>query len=204
MATLAATRSVPTATSLSYDRFAGVCAILAGAVGFLYSVSFVVLRDARLYSLFLLLGGLLTIAVMVAVYERLREVDGSFALLALVLGALGGIGSAVHGGYDLSNALHPPAQVPDLPSGVDPRGFLTFGVAGLAVFIVAWLMTKSDFPKALGYLGYLSAVLLVVLYLARLIVLDATSLLILGPALLAGFIVNPIWYVWLGLQLRRR
>jgi hypothetical protein len=34
-----------------------------------------------------------------------------------------------------------------------------------------------------------------VLYLARLIVLDATSLLVVVPALLAGFIVNPILHL---------
>jgi hypothetical protein len=46
--------------------------------------------------------------------------------------------------------------------------------------------------------------LLVVLYLGRLIVLNPTSLLILVPALLIGFLVNPIFYLWLGLALLRR
>jgi hypothetical protein len=55
----------------------------------------------------------------------------------------------------------------------------------------------------LGYLAYLSAVLLVVLYLGRLIVLDPTNPLILVPALLNGFLVNPALYVWLGLALLR-
>jgi hypothetical protein len=55
----------------------------------------------------------------------------------------------------------------------------------------------------LGYLGYLAGILGVILYLARLTVLDPTSPLILAPALLAGFIVNPIFYAWLGLTLRR-
>lgn len=42
-----------------------------------------------------------------------------------------------------------------------------------------------------------------VLYLGRLIVLTPTSLLILVPALLTGFVVNPAWYIWLGLVLLR-
>jgi hypothetical protein len=206
MATYAATRSAPaTTTSLSYERFAGICAILAAVVGFLYSVAFVVLRQPLLYSLFLLLVGLLTIGVLTALYARLREIDGSFALLGLLLGLAGAIGTAVHGGYDLANAIHPPTTSTDLPSAVDPRGLLTFGVAGLALWVFAWLMTRpgSSLPKGLGYFGYLAAVLLVVLYLARLIVLDATSPLVLGPALLAGFIVNPVFYIWLGLNLWR-
>jgi hypothetical protein len=55
----------------------------------------------------------------------------------------------------------------------------------------------------LGYLGYVSAILLLALYLGRLIVLDPTSPLILVPALLNGFLANPIFYVWLGLALLR-
>jgi hypothetical protein len=45
--------------------------------------------------------------------------------------------------------------------------------------------------------------LMVILYVGRLIVLQATSLVIVIPALLEGFIVNPIWYIWLGLTLLR-
>ena len=55
--------------------------------------------------------------------------------------------------------------------------------------------------SGLAYLGYISASLMVVLYLVRLIVLEATSLAIVIPALLEGFIVNPLWYVWLGMTL---
>jgi hypothetical protein len=208
MASIAATgRATGVAvSSTDYERFAGICAILAGALGFVYSVAFVVLKNNLLSALMLLLIGLLTTAVVVAVYGRLKEVDASFALWALLLGLAGGLGSAVHGGFDLSNALHPPTTgFSDFPNAVDPRGLLTFGVAGLGLWVTAWLIVRgsSQFPKTLGYLGYAAAVLLILLYLARLIVLDATSLLVVVPALLAGFVVNPIFYVWLGLNLRR-
>lgn len=42
-----------------------------------------------------------------------------------------------------------------------------------------------------------------ILYLGRLIVLDPTNPVILVPALLNGFLVNPIFYLWLGLALLR-
>jgi hypothetical protein len=192
-------------TSVSYARFAGVCAVLAGAAGFLYSVAFVVLRSAPLSAVFLLLGGLLGMAALVGVYGRLRTTDADFAMWGLLLGVAGALGAAVHAGYDLANAVNPPATVNvDLPSQIDPRGLLTFGVAGLGVWVVAWLMLRGNFfPRGLAYLGYLGAVLLIGTYLARLIVLDATSPLVLGPALLAGFIVNPAWYIWLGITLGR-
>jgi hypothetical protein len=74
--------AVPAWSSASFERFAGVCAILAGVSGFLYAVAFVVLQDELLSGLFLMLSGLFTTAALVAVYERLRETDSSFALLA--------------------------------------------------------------------------------------------------------------------------
>ena len=117
-------------------------------------------------------------------------------------GLAGSLGSAVHGGYDLANAVNPPVSLPDLPNPVDPRGLLTFGVAGIALSVVAWLIGRGGrFPRGLGYLAYVSAVLLLALYLGRLIVLDPTDPLIMVPALLNGFLINPIFYLWLGLAL---
>ena len=192
--------------SASFERFAGACAVLAGITGFLYAVAFIILQNVLLSGLFLMLVGLFTSAALVAVYQRLRETDASFALFALLLGLAGALGSAVHGSYDLANAINPPSSsMPDLPNPVDPRGLLTFGVTGIALFIVAWLIGRGgQFPRGLGYLGYVSAVLLVVLYLGRLIVFNPTNPIILVPALLNGFLVNPIFYLWLGLALLRR
>jgi hypothetical protein len=191
--------------STTFERFAGVCAIAAGVVVFLYSIAFVVLRSDLLSGLFLLLMGLLSTASLIAVFQRVRASDESFALLGLLLALVGGLGAAIHGGYDLAAALHPPATAnADLPSQIDPRGLLTFGVTGLGLWVLAWLIVRGGaLPRALGYLGYGAAALALVLYLGRLIVLNAASPLILGPAIVAGFLVNPIWYLWLGLELWR-
>ena len=189
----------------SFERFAGLLAILTGIAGFLYSMAFIVLQSNLLSGLFLMLGGLLSTAALVAVYSRLGETDALFALWALLLGITGALGSTIHGGYDLANAISPPSSLPpDLPSQIDPRGLLTFGVAGIALFFIAWLIGRGEvFPTGLGYLGYLLAVLLIVLYVGRLIVLTPTSPVILVPAVLAGFLVNPGWYIWLGFTLWR-
>ncbi|MBV9544352.1 MAG: hypothetical protein JOY61_08230 [Chloroflexi bacterium] len=193
-------------SSHSYDGFASATAMLTGATGFLYSLAFVVLRSDLLSAVFLVLTGLFGTATMVGIYARLKQTDETFAMLGLLLGVAGAMGAAIHGGYDLANALHPPATVNlDLPSQIDPRGMLTFGVAGLALWVIAWLMLRGGgFTRGLGYLGYLTAALLILIYLARLIVLDATSPLVLGPALLTGFVASPIWYIWLGVMLKKR
>ena len=150
----------------------------------------------------LALGGGLTLVVYTGLYDRLALVEPGFARLALVFGLLGGAGALVHGGYDLANALHPPAAPNlDLPSAIDPRGLLTFGAGGVALLIVAALLGRAGFPRGLGLLGACAAALMLVLYAGRLVILDARHPLIVVAALLSGFLVSPAWYLWLGLAL---
>ena len=129
-------------------------------------------------------------------------------MLALIFSASAAAGSIIHGGYDLANALHPPATLnTDLPSPIDPRGLLTFGLASLGLFIFAWLISRDKaFPRGLALVGYASATLMMVLYLGRMIILQATNPVIVIPAILECFLLNPIWFLWLGyvfLRLRR-
>ena len=194
-------------TSL-FERFGGWMAVLAAIAGLLYAISFVFLQNQLLYALFLTLLGLYAVPASLALYYRVRETDAGFALMALLFGLVGAAGTAIHGGYDLANAINPPTSIPanlaDLPSQVDPRGLLVFGFTGIGLFVFSWLMTKTaSFSKTLGYLGYLSAILFVVLYLGRLIVLNPANPIILVPVLLNGFIVSPLFYLLLGMALMR-
>jgi hypothetical protein len=111
----------------------------------------------------------------------------------------------IHGGYDLANAVQEPANpIPDLPSQIDPRGLLTFGVAALGLLAFAALLWDGAvLPRGLGRLAAVLGALLVVVYLGRLLILDAHSAAIVVPAALAGFVASPAWYAWLGISLRR-
>jgi hypothetical protein len=191
----------------SLGNLAAASSFLVAICGLLYAVSFVVLKNQTLFSLFLLLGGLLTLVVFVELYERLHRINSAGALLALLLGTIGAAGAMAHGGFDLANALNPPRITPgfnDLPSAVDPRGFAAFGLAGLALLVWSGLLLSSQSTtRGLGSWGLLSGILLLIVYLARLIILDASNPVVLLPALLEGFIVNPVWYLWLGGSLAR-
>jgi hypothetical protein len=198
----------------TFDRFAGASAIVSAALTLLYSIAFVIVSRTSaelgpaLAALFLTAGGVIGSAVVVGLYGRLRDVQPGFALWALLLGFTASAGSFVHGGFQLANAIHPPQTVvgADLPSEIDPRGLLAFGIAGLATLVFAWLILSAGgqrFSLRVGYTGVVFGVLLVLTYLGRLVVLDPSSPLVLLPAALSGFVVGPLWYLWVGLEMSR-
>jgi hypothetical protein len=184
----------------SFDRFAGWASILAGVAGIGYALAFVVLKNGPLSAQFLTLAPLFAVAGLVAVFERVRSIDSGYATLALALGAFGSLAASTHGVYDLSNVLHAPAAAlpTDVPSALDPRGYGTFALTGLAVLILAGLAGRStELPGWVSPLGTVLGTFLVLTFLARLIVLDATSLLVLLPALVSG-LLSPIFFLLLG------
>ena len=197
-------------STIQYRHTAYPSAWLAGASGFLYSVAFVVIARNNaplgngLSGFFLMIGGVLGASALLGLYERLKTTTGTYALWALVFGLAGALAVTLHGGYDLAVAIHPPNQTINFPSPVDPRGLGTFGLTGISVLAFSFLMQRDkSFPRGLAALGYVSGVLLVLIYVSRLTILDASNLLVLAPAGIEGFIVNPAWYIWLGLALRK-
>lgn len=190
----------------SFQRLAGYCALATGIGGFLYSAAFVLVSRANadiglgLSWLILLVGGLLAMPVSIALYQRLRDVEPPTGLLALLFVVLGLLGAIMHAGYELANIVHlgkSPAS--NLASEVDPRGLLTFGLTGLGLLVFAWLMGRSrSFPNGLSRLGLLTGGLMIVVYLARLTLYSPTNPLVLVGASVTGFIVSPLFYIWLG------
>ena len=144
-------------------------------MGLLYSLAFVVLQNALLYSLCLMLGGLLSVVALVALFERLGEVDSDLALLGLILGGVNARWAQPSTAPTIwpsrstrQRTLRPrwlrcPAR--------STRGVLTFGVAGLALFVAGLLMRHSQrFGRGFTALTFLLAVLLLVVYLGRLVI----------------------------------
>ena len=80
---------------------------------------------------------------------------------------------------------------------------MTFGAAGVAALALARLMARSrEFPTWTSVAAFALGSVLIATYLARLIVPDASSPLVLGPALIAG-ILSPLFYLGLGLWFLR-
>src|SRR5439155_4034585 len=114
----------------------------------------------------LLLGGaILSVPVVIAIFQRLRETDEAFALTALVFGLGGALGGVLHGGYELAALQNRPAEgyYPGLESVT--KGVLRFGSAGLALALVGWLiLCVGRFLRVLGYVGVFGGALLVFVY----------------------------------------
>jgi hypothetical protein len=200
--------------SRSYERFAGACALAAAVGGFAYSISFTTylktgnLSAAKVATFLLFGGGIVVSAVLVAVYQRVRDTDLSFALWGLALGLVAAAGSAIHGAYDLANFVKRPVGAPEgygaLPNAVDPRGLMTFAVSGLAVVVLSYVILRGDaFPPRVGQLGYVAGILLILVYLGRLIILNPKNPAVLTVAVLSGFMVSPLWFLLVGRELWR-
>jgi hypothetical protein len=200
----------------AYERLAGSAAIAAGVGGAIYSVAFlggVVAGKAPelglgIASVALSVGGFLSVLVMVAIYRRLLASAAAVGLLGLMLAAIGATGAMVHGGYDLANVVHPPAADPladaGLPSLVDPRGLLTFGLTGLGLVVLAWQSQRSGtLPRTIAALGVTVGALLIIIYLGRLLIVTPTNLLVAIPAAATGLVLSPLFYISLGMHLRR-
>jgi len=143
-------------------------------------------------------GGLSATIAIVGVAGRIAPLDGRWlALLGVgyaLLSAAGGVYAAL---ADLGGL-----QIGDLRP-TDPRGFATFGLAGLWVFtlgLVARAGKVPGFPRGLATLAIADGIDLVVLFVAT---VAAADTLILVSGGLASVILGPAFWIWTGRVLRR-
>jgi hypothetical protein len=202
--------SFPSVTR-SFERFAAFAAFFVAAGGLLYSLLFIFIVEGesgfvnKLWFFTLMIGGLASIPVLVAVYGRLRVTDPGFALVALLLGLSGALGGILHGAYELAALVTPPdpGYYPG-PEAVS-KGVLRYGIAGLALILIAWLIHRGGaFPRILAYLGYLGGAILVFIYIGRLYdFINPGDYVSLVPPIAYGFVIHPLWYLLLGRELLR-
>jgi hypothetical protein len=182
----------------------------AALASILYTVSFgVVVRRgsgwaAWTSSLVLLTGSLLGLVVVVAVAGAIaRRGEPELAAVAGLVGAAGALGAATHAVFDLANLANPPATANDAASHVDPRGFATFALTGLAMLLAAWLGRRVGvLAPRLAAVGAACGLALIVIFVGRLTLLDPNSGPIAPFALAAGLVLNPLWLLGVGRAFR--
>ena len=201
----------------SYARFGGLSAMIVGALSILYAIFFLVItpRAESVGALgswiILAVSGIFSSAAFVALYLRLRPASEGFALWGLVLGLFSSFATLTHGAWqalvlttlNLADSSQRAAieLMRMVPSPVDPAGVATFGVIGLASLVTGMIILVSGrLPRPLGTLAVANAVLLVTLYFAT--AAGAQALILLSGGL-TSVIVGPIFWLWLGRELRR-
>lgn len=184
-----------------YRRFAGLAALATAAAGIVFTVTFAIaVRDGEHWALWassitLIVGALVAIPVVLALADQLGTREPQFARLGLVFGLVATVGSALHGAWDTA-VLANPLDHPDVPSYTDARGFATFAMTAAAFVIFGWLILRgSDIPRLVGQLALLAAVLLLVIYFGRLIVLNPKRPVIKWVAVVSGLVVSPAFYL---------
>lgn len=190
----------------SFPRLARGSAFATAVVGVTYSVAFtVVVQRGSEWAQWtaaaaLTAGGLFALPVLVAITSLLAERLGAAgpARVALIVGAISAVLSSLHGAYDLAALATPASATAGDISPVDPSGFATFALAGLAVIVIAAL-SRDDlrFARWLPSAGVVLGVALVATWLGRLTVLDPTSAWLRITTTVAA-ILNPIVYVGFG------
>jgi len=201
----------------SFERFGGLSAMLVGALSILYAVFFLVIarQNESLGTtgswVILAVSGIFSSAAFVALYQRLRPAAEGFALWGLALGLFSSFATLMHGAYQalslmtLASAGAEQREAIELvrmtPSQLDPAGLGTFGVIGLASLVTGLIIIVGGrLPRMLGYLAVGNAVLLITLFFAS--AANAQTLVLLSGGL-TSVIVGPIFWLWLGRELRR-
>ena len=159
------------------------------------------------------LSAVFALAAVTAISEAVRSdnegwVDWTrnLAYVGFVVTAINSFNSIMHvperAAAYMAGDASTQAAITAICTELDPAGWLRFGGVGLWLLIVSILALRTHrLPKVLAYVGIVFAIfnwLAVVGYVIHMRVLVALS------AGLGGIILAPIWYIWIGLKLRRQ
>jgi len=90
---------------------------------------------------------------------------------------------------------------PTFLAGLDSQGWLGFGGVGLWVLMTSLLAMRSKlWPSTLAYVGIAAAVLYFLVVVS--LVFNLATLLQIVAAL-GGVVAAPLWYIWVGMRLRK-
>jgi hypothetical protein len=195
----------------SFVRFGGLAAILLALTSWAAVLAYGVLvqpddpEAARIgLQVFQFLYALIAfwaLFAIVAVYYRVRAVGEAWAFFATVVGVAASVGTMVAAMYEVANLRQAPPLVG--PSPANPLNVMTFGLTGLWFFVanrLLWRTTTPRVPRVLVLLGFLTAA---VLFLGLVAGLSENGGTVYLASVFAAAIGGPIYWLWLGRQLRR-
>jgi len=186
-------------TEAMFRRTASRCAYGIAALSLLYAGVYLGLvrpdptntTASALANGFIGISGILATFAVIAIGDK---VGGTAGRWLRVVGVGWALLSAAHGVFSVVSDAQGLATV-DL-SATDPRGFATFGLAGLwSIVLGLAIRSGTSFPRTLGVVALLDGVDLVVLFLAT---ATGAGTLVLITGGLASVILGPLQWAWIG------
>jgi len=218
---------------MNMQRLGGACAVVVGISYVLAGVTYFLLPAAqrptapipaflvsyaadptftRVLFWELSLGALFAICVVLALSDVLRPAGEGLARWTSTLALAGFAVTALNGfralalqpdiaaAYVSADAAAKTAIAATAQTQIDPDGWFGFGVVGAWALAAGVLALRTGLPRALGYLG----VLVGIAYWSVLAgnVLNIEVLTMVGAGV-GGVILAPIWFIGIGLWMRR-
>lgn len=160
------------------------------------------------------LTGVFALGALPAITESVRSVNEGWARWTSNLAYLGFAVTAID--WFRNMALQPARAeayvagdasvqaalaAPTFAAILDSNGYLGFGGVGLWVLVTSLLAMRSKlWPNTLAYVGIAVSVLYALVSVS--LVYDIAALLRIVAAL-GGVVAAPIWYIWVGMRLRK-
>lgn len=194
----------------SFVRFGGLAGILLAitswaAVGAYYTLARGG-QDVIGLQIFQLLYALIAFWALfgiVAVHWTVRQYGEAWSFFATLVGVVAStstIASSLYGAAILRELIaHPELRAPNT-APTDPLNVMTFALTGLWFLIADLLLWRARFPRLLVALGLVAVADLFIGFFAS---LSGRADLVNLCGVVAGAIGGPLYWLWLGIRLRR-
>ncbi len=193
-------------------RFGGLAGILLAITSWSAVVAYYTVAKGgtdlvgmQVFDLLYALTAFWALFAIVAVYWVIRPQGEAWSFFATLVGVVASIGTMTASLYRIAairDALL--ANATSAPSGAsptDPLSVMTFGLTGLWFLIAnVFLWRMSAMPRLLVLLGFVAVADLFAGYFGSLSGLDG---LVTLAGIVAGAVGGPLYWLWLGLRLRR-
>ena len=140
---------------------------------------------------------------IVAVYWVVRTQGEAWSFFATLVGVIASVGTITASLYQVSatrSALLSNTTSISAASPTDPLSVMTFALTGLWFLIANLLLWRLRVPRLLVLLGFVAAADLLAGFVGALSANDAFTTL---AAVVAGAVGGPLYWLWLGVVLRR-
>jgi len=194
----------------SFVRFGGLAGILLALTSWLAVVTYYTTAQGgtdvvgvQIFQLLYALTGFWALFGIVAVYWVTRPESEAWAFFATVVGVVASAGTITSSLYQVAStraALLDTVARPILTSPTDPLNVMTFGLTGLWFLIANLLLWRMRVPRLLVLLGFVAVVDLFAGFVGA---LSAQDSLVTLAAIVAGGVGGPLYWLWLGITLRR-